>query len=407
MKFTKTHLFLFLCILVFSTASAFAETAEVMPKGISSAYLSGKFYIPIDEVFKDDGSVDNPGWKYSGPLNSAIFPEIALIEAGFGLLPGSGNLGTTEVSFKYKLQILEAALAYGITDKLSAGVKIPYWFSKNDVTANLNTTNATLGKNDFFGTPGDPYGSPYIPLGLPGATALTANDVQQLLMTQYGYKRVETWKGDGVGDIEAGFKYQYFTTKNWELSGQLSVKFPTGEEDDPDNLADYPLGSGYWSVYFRSMNDYVGIKDLRINATFKYDLNLPQHVVLRVPDNADRPITDKKEEVYRNPGDYLGAELSAYYTIYKGFGLRATYLIGWLNSDRVSGNLGYRYDQLEVQTDGREQVYIVGLAYNTLAFYQEKKFPIPLFSFVNYRNRFEGYNCFKSEYIEAGIGMYF
>ena len=126
MKFTKTHLFLSLCILVFFAASAFAETAEVMPKGISSAYLSGKFYIPIDKVFKDDGSVDNPGWKYSGPLNSAIFPEIALIEAGFGLLPGSGNLGTTEVSFKYKLQILEAALAYGITDKLSAGIKIPY-----------------------------------------------------------------------------------------------------------------------------------------------------------------------------------------------------------------------------------------------------------------------------------------
>jgi hypothetical protein len=407
MNFRKAVVSVSLFAILALTTQAFADTAEVLPKGVSSVGFSGKFYWPIDDTWKDDGSRDNPAWKYNGALTSAIFPSIALVEAGFGMPAGSGNLGSTDITFKYSFQIYEFAFLYGITDNLSAGIKIPYWFARNDVTANLNTTAATLGKNIFYGQPGDPYHSPFIPLGYPGAVKLTANDVQQLIATQYGYKRVENWSNDGLGDIEAGLKYQFLKTPNWELAAQLSVLFPTGQSDDPDSLVDYGLGTGYWAVHFRSFNDYVGIKNLRLNATFKYDLNLPQNVVMRVPDNANRPITPNKEEVQRDPGDAIGLELSTYYEIEKGFGLRATYMATWGFRDKVSGHSNFRYDQLEVQTDYREQVYIVGLAYNTLAFYAEKKFPVPLFAFANYRNRFEGYNVFKSQYFEVGLGMYF
>jgi hypothetical protein len=389
------------------TAHAFAETAEVLPKGVWGTGLSAKIYVPFDQVWKDDGTLDNPGWKYSGPLTSSVFPDLALIEQAFGMPAGSGNLGSTEVTFKYSQQIYEFSAAYGMTDKLSIGLKIPYFFMKNDVTANLNTTNATLGNNPCLGQPGCPFGgSPYAPINM-GGTPLTSNDVQQILMTQFGYKRVQSWSGDGLGDIEAGLKYQYLQTPSWELAAQLSVRFPTGQTDNPDDLCDWGFGLGYWGIMFRSMNDYVGIKDLRLNATFRYDLNLPQNVVLRVPDNADRPITPNKEEVSRDPGDVIGFELSAYYDIYKGLGARATYIASWGFRDKVSGHNNYRYDQLEVQTDFREQVYILGLAYNTLAFYQEKSFPVPMYGFINYRNRFEGYNIWKSQYWEFGLGIYF
>jgi hypothetical protein len=407
MKFRRTIFGLSLLAILSFTTLALADTAEVMPKGVSSVGLNGKFYQPIDQVWKDDGSLDNPAWKYNGALTSAVFPDIALIEAGFGMPAGSGSLGSTEVSYEYSFQIYEFSYLYGITDKLSAGIKIPYWRAKNDVSTNLNTSAATLGNNPFLGQPGDPFGgSPYVPIAM-GGTPLTSADVQRILATQFGYKPVQNWSNDGIGDIEAGLKYQYLKTPNWELAAQLSVMFPTGESDDPDSLVDYGLGSGYWSVHFRSFNDYVGIKNLRLNATFKYDLNIPEKVVLRVPDNADRPITPNKEEVSRDPGDAIGLELSVYYDIYKGLGARATYMATWGFRDHVSGNMGYRYDQLEVQTDFREQVYILGLAYNTLAFYQDKSFPLPLYSYINYRNRFEGYNVMKSQYFEAGIGMYF
>jgi hypothetical protein len=52
----------------------------------------------------------------------------------------------------------------------------------------------------------------------------------------YEYKRFETWSDDGLGDIEAGLKYQYFKNDKWRLAVTGAVRFPTGEVDDPDDL---------------------------------------------------------------------------------------------------------------------------------------------------------------------------
>lgn len=404
-RFVSISVLLSFFFIVFSTITAFADTAEVLPKGVFRSAVLGKFYFPVDEKFKDNGETADPAYKYNANVNSTVFPDLSLIEAGFGLPAGSASLGTTVVSFEYDFQLYELYFAYGITDRLSAGIMIPYWFVKNNVDARLDTTTATVGANPNPGGP--PFGAtPFVPIAL-GGVPLTSADIQRLLATNYGYKPVKTWENDGLSDIELGLKYLYYQSNNWRLASTVGLRLPTGETDDPDSLVDYPLGSGAWAILFALQNDYIGIKNLVLNATFKYDLYIPDHEVMRIPDDVRYPLTANKEEVSRDRGDVITMELSAQYEFYKGFTIGALYKLGYGFQDHVDGNRGYIYQSVEEETDYREQVFIVGLGFNTLAFYREKTFPVPLTFGVSYRNRFEGMNTLKSQYIEAAIGIYF
>lgn len=398
---------------------SWADDAEVLPKGVWTVHMENKFYLPIDERYGPSGDVEDAATDFNATLDSNVFPGLAAIEQGFGLPPGSANVGDSVVSFEYKIDYLETIIAYGVTDKLTAGVHIPYYWQKNDVGARLDTTGATVGKNPFFGAPGDPFGgAPLVPLGL-GGIPLSTEDVQNLLgeglfingvlaVEGFGYKPVETWSDDGFGDIEIGVKYQYFKTADWRLAFLGGVRLPTGEVDDPDNLVDQPFGNGAWALLFQCNNDYTGIKDLVLDLTLRYDLYLPDKEVLRIPDSVNEPITANKEKVDRDLGDVLEVETSANYQFFEGASLNLTYKYGHSFKDDVSGNQGFAYSSLEDETNWTEHVGIAGVSYSTLPLFLKKKFPFPLTVSVSYRNRFAGRNnVFKSEYVSLIFQAYF
>src|SRR3989304_703168 len=109
-----------------------AEDAEVLPKGVWTVYLENKFYFPFDERYGPSGDVEDAATDFNATLGSNVFPRLAELEAALGLPPGSANIGDSVVSFEYKVDELTLLLGYGITDKLTAGVKIPYLWLQND-----------------------------------------------------------------------------------------------------------------------------------------------------------------------------------------------------------------------------------------------------------------------------------
>ncbi len=108
-------------------------------------------------------------------LDSCVFPQLNLVEAGFGLPAGFASFGDSDVEYEFDVQIFDFYLYYGLTDRLTLGAKIPYWNFSNNVTASLDTSTATVGINTNPFIP-----SPIAPLAL-GATPLTTADIQQLL----------------------------------------------------------------------------------------------------------------------------------------------------------------------------------------------------------------------------------
>ncbi len=377
-----------------------ADDAEVLPKGVTGLRLNAKFYFPVDERYDDNGDTEDLAADFNGNLDSSVFPDLSLIEQAFGMPAGSASVGDSVVSMEYDFNLYEFYIQHGITDRLSIGAKIPYWHVKNDVDATIDSSSATVGKNPFI--PGG-----VAPLVVPGTVPFTTDDVQNILVQDFGYQRIESWSGNGLSDIELGARYQYLKNDNWRLAFTGGVRFPTGETDDPDNLMDYPLGSGAYALLFRFNNDYTGIKNTILNITFKYDLYLPDDEVMRVPDDVDQPITPNKEEVDRKIGDFIEVNTSATYQFLKGSSIYLEYQYAHKFKNSISGDQGFAYDQLEAETDRTEHNIKVGLSYSTIPLFQEKKFAVPLKASILYRNRFAGENVLKSQYIQLGLVVYF
>jgi hypothetical protein len=385
-----------------------ADDAAVLPKGIFKTKMKCKFYFNVDEKFDSGGNTEDLAADYNAVLDSTVFPDLSLVETGFGLPPGSANIGSSVISFDYDFNLYEFDFYYGLTDRLTIGIHIPYWDVKNNVDARVDNTNATVGANPFLGLPRDPFGgAPLVPVAL-GGVPLTTDQVQNLLVEQFGYKRVETWSGRGLSDIDVGFRYQYLKTENWRLAFTGGVRIPTGEEDDLDDLMDYPLGRNAYALLFNFNQDYIGIKNLVLNTTFRYKLYLPDKETLRILYDVDKPITPYKEKVDRDYGDIIELEVSGTYEFLQGWNVLLLYKYGFAFENDIDGDMGYVYSSLEDETDYSEHVGIIGLSYSTIELYKQKKFSVPLTASISYRNRFAGSNnSLRSEYISVGLQVFF
>jgi hypothetical protein len=421
----SSWLFIFFLLLSFWAVNkdCMAENAEVLPKGRSAFFVEGKIYFPTKEKFGPDGDEEDIAADLNTNLNRNVFPALGTLEGALGLPPGFANLGATQVDFEYDFTIFEFNYFYGLTDNLSVGLKVPYWHVENKVDASLDTQNATFGKNPFFGLAPPPAGAaPFLPLpayGGPGVP-LTATDVQNLIgkgldvngdgridIPGYGFKKVKTWDKDGISDIETGLRYQYYKSNNWRLAVTGGIRWPTGREDDPDSLVDYPLGTGTYAGLLRLHQDYIGTKNLLLSATLKYDWYLPDKNYVRVPDDVDQPLTTNKERVDRDIGDFFELEVNGSYEFLQGLSFVAMYKYGYKWRDSVSGDEGFDYDSLEAETSQKSHEYRIALEYSTIPLFLANQFPLPIKAFVGYRSRFDGENVLKTDYIWTGLTVYF
>jgi hypothetical protein len=422
MRKMKVVVYLFGCffITIGIISQAFADSAEVLPKGIFRADVTTNLYFTVDKRFNGEGHTEDVSTDFNATLNSNIFPGLSPLDSLTGG-PGTANIGRSIVSFNYNYTDLIFGFNYGVTDRLTVGILIPYWWQSTDVTkVHLDTKNATVGKNPFFGKPNDPFGgAPLIPISL-GGIPLTTNDAQnligkglyingQLAIPGYSYKRLASWSDNDISDIEAGARYQYFKNDNWRLAFTGGVRFPTGKVDDPNNLIDQSFGTGAYALLFRLNNDYTEIKNLVLNATIRYDLTLPDEQLKRVTSihHPIVPLTDE-ERVSRNIGDVLQLEGSGCYSFAKGWDLSLLYRYAMKTKDDISGHRNLDYAALAFQTDWTYHLFSAGISYSTIPLFRAKKFPLPLKASVEYQNVFAGTNNFlQQQFFTLKLAAYF
>jgi hypothetical protein len=409
-----------LCIILSTSVLCHAETAQVLPKGVFSFDATYYYYLNIHKRYNPDGDSEDIAIDYNGDLNSNVFPDLAALNPFVG---GNASIGSSVVKFTWFYRWFEFSSNYGITDKLSVGVLVPFNHTKNEVHAHLDNSTANVGKNPYYkmGILPPPLDSaPLIPISA-GGVKLDTEDVQDLLgrgldvnndgirdISGFGYKRFETWSGDTIGDIEVGAKYQILNkgTLRFALGG--GVRLPTGYVDDPDNLTDLSSGDGQTDILLRFYADYIGIKRLLLNATVYYDIQLPDRQELRVPDNVNRPITANKEDVHRNLGDVVELSVTGCYSFTPEISGGVTYRYSTKARDHVSGDKGFAYSSLEDETAATSHMILVTLGYSFVQKYLDKKFPMPIYANVTYRYRFAGTNnVTKSQYVSLNLGVYF
>jgi hypothetical protein len=404
------------------TVALAVDDASVLPQGVFRLSSEGRYYPPFDSRYDPHGNIEKYSADYNRPLDSRAFRLLAPLDPFVG---GRASLGDAIVDIDIELVEVDLQLRYGLTDRLTVGAKIPWSWARTNVKARVDSgpgSSANVGLNPRFGQPGQP---PIIPIAA-GGIPLSTEDVQRLLgpglpgIPGLGFKRFESQTNDGIGDIEAGFRYQYLRTEDWRLALTAGVRAPTGKVDDPDNLLDWALGTGAWALLLHLNHDYTVSNlwtgprppgtpgELVLNGTFRYDLYLPDHITKRVPDDVNNPLTANKERVSRDLGDRFEFEVSARYALPMGFSLASLYRYVFKLEDQISGTKGFRYESLEEETARTEHIFTVELYYSTVNLYREKKFPFPAVAHLTYRNRFAGSNnAPRSQYIGLELQVFF
>ena len=155
---------------------------------------------------------------------------------------------------------------------------------------------------------------------------------------------------DGIGDIQLGGKYQYWRSQDLRLTAGGGVRFPTGRQDDPDDLVDMSWSSGAYGLFARFQHDYlvsnlwkaqptaasIGVAapgNLILNGSFRYEWVLPDEATLRVGDA--NTLTRTRERLDRDLGDRFDFEFSAQYQLTSALALSLAYRYGFKLERRV------------------------------------------------------------------------
>jgi|GEM_PF-991875 len=423
----------FRCFFVFSIAFLFlaapqvllADNALVLPKGVSSLGVTFYNYFDITQVYDGSGDAVDLGAFYNRSLDSMVFPDLQALDP---FVPdGTATLGDAVVDFTREYRWWEIYYSYGVTSKLSLGVLIPYNFTRNNISAVMDTSTSDVGANPAYTLAGfdplDPATYPVIPVAF-GGQPLDIHDVFSLLgpgldvdgngsiegpePAGYGYDAIKDWSGSDLGDIEILAKYQVYNASPWRMALTGGLRLPTGTTDDPDNIMDVAPGDGQTDIILKLHTDFTGFRKLFLNATLEFDFQLPDETTLRVPIDPAIPLTPFKEKVDRDLGDIVNLELFGSYSINRDWSIGLEYKYTRKFKDEVDGDEGLAYSSLEQDSDFTSHMGILSVGYSTVQKFLDKEAAIPFNVTVAYRNRFAGTNGqTRSEYISLDFGVYF
>lgn len=214
------------------------------------------------------------GWQLGRESLIADFNGIDLSELIAGnnseLLEtvAGGKLGITSFDGTQRSFAVNFLLAFGLTERLTLVGLMPYQNVNYTLNASLRDATATIRVKDPEALDCGPdfdLAAEFDNIVEDGGDAYRFNigDLNRALTSKcFGYApvldRVVTRNGvqQGIGDrTYAGFrdlilgaKYQFFRGRDFNLAALGYVVFPTGKEDDPDDLFDVRLGDGQWDA---------------------------------------------------------------------------------------------------------------------------------------------------------------
>lgn len=367
-----------------------ADDASVLPAGVSRFYVDFYRYLPTTERYNPDGKRE----VLTFPFDDAVLDNTVL-----PLLPPGANIGRVAVDYEYDIDVLDFGYARGLSDRLSIGFHVPYYWIRNDVDTSFDSSNANVGLN-----PGD--GSCCIPIAS-GGVAMNEDDVQNLIADQFGFSRIDSWSREGIGDIEAGAKYRLFIDGPAAMAITGGLRIPTGYEDDADRLDDVAWSYGTYAVLVRLHYDFLlsslwrasrstldpvspAPGDLILNLTLRYDWMLPDDKVMRIGDTPEQILTANRERVDRELGDLFNLEASLKYQASDALALSLVYTFVREQKDDIDGDLGFNYASLEADTDSTQQIVILALDYSSLPAYRRQQSAAPMRFSLAYRERFGG-----------------
>ena len=461
--------FIVLSALLLISNLAYSNDAEVLPEGVFKIGQQVGYDWSTDNFKTVFGMGTYPitYWYNITVKLSDIAPDMAKTMKCTDSQgkPAECVLGTTHFDLLEDAIKFNTNIMYGVTDKFSAGLIIPYHYAINSAKLQITGSNMRInyesnGKVNKL-IPIVPYEWDKAPAG---AHPINAHDVEVILSDEaFGFEYqdpLSTHSGWYLGDIILGSRYLFYENEWMKSAYTLFIITPTGQEDPPDWLFSPAPGDGQWDIGFWFNNDFLLHKrsNLWLNFSTGYTSQLPQTKKFRVP-SVSRNIPNTPEEYDKNNkgenfmpignrshslielrrdiGDnfdfYLGARINLteylifnqefyYYWKYRDqfeitYQPMACELVSKLEHDTYHipycNEKGADYSLVNIQThalsnftDREELVSTTMLTFTTLPLMEKNKFPIPLMLTLGYKHSIAGKNIEQANSIFMNLDLF-
>ena len=392
-----------------SNALAFEHT-KVLPKGVRNATLR-----MIDTEISEKTNANGIPEPLSQPLAKDLtFARILQGETGVkrqqleAFLLANGfpldqSIGTFSADLQGRVSVVAPVFSYGLTEKLTLALAIPYYRASTAVEMGFKPNpNAQT----FLTTLTQPSNNQTQSAREAAEKFNSAVEELNKKLARNGYSRLDTWEGQGLGDIVVAAKHQTFASEYFIAALTGGVNAPTGRGDDPDLLTDLPFGDQQWDVFAQAAFDQPLVAGIGLNEYAKYTYQAPGRKSIRAK-TEDEAIEVELKRVSFKLGDKVDAGVSLVYE--PAFGL--TTGIG-RSLFRKRGDQ-YRGLSLESETEwekGSDQSADYNeykLGYSTVPAYQQGTFKVPFSVGLEFKQHVKSRNMPVSDLAQAELSLFF
>lgn len=289
--------------------------------------------------------------------------------------------GTYTADMSGNVRVIAPIFAYGITERWTLGGAIPFIQSKMKVAMGFR---ASKRGQEFIDRLQNPENN-HTESALEAADKL--NDAVGQLnkkLSENGYQKLDSWSGNDIGDLTILNKVRMINHQRFQLAAIGGMVVPTGSTQHQDALLSVPTGLGVWGLFAGFSADAYLRNDLFLNQYAKYTYEAPDSRRLRLATEEEGIEVPTKATSYKLGDQY---EIGASMQYEPHFGLLAGlgYIYTYKQADVYQISDPDVKSKLESDTDQKAQMIEYRLGYSTVPAFQDKMFPLPVVTTLEYK----------------------
>lgn len=398
--------------------SAFSiEDTQVLPKGVRSVMWKQGVVGSITNRFGNDNTLYSLDGRLSKNFDAneilKLHPRAPeLIDALNNTLPSKYQLGNQiqlgELRFDGDASVHYSApvMAYGITEKWTLGLAVPFVKLEADIQVKSGGNNNT--KEIYNAIARDGQLSEELDREFKRLMNLDLKQAFHDQLHAKSYQPLEANDKWQLGDVQLVSKYRYYETERWGFLNKILFNAPTGPEDDPNHLLDLPMLHRTF-IEVSQVQDYKWSRSVYLGTAFTYKWNLPDSIEKRVPryQGDYLPDTDRLENVDRDIGDAYRWEANIRKRWSHTLSSSVAYIGEYKNEDYYTGSKGYNYSLLSENTDAVYHKLEANISYSSVDNFLDKKALFPFLVSYKYSDIFSGRNIERQEAHELTFMVFF
>lgn len=378
-------------------ASAYGfESTTVLPEGIRNLSVTN-ITTSLNKKRNEHGSFEPLAEKLWKPLRfkNVIAGEsglkklqlesLLLIEPDFN---GETTLGDFTADVHGNLSVTAPIFAYGITDRLTLAVAIPYYVVNSDISIGFKPNR---NADAFIASLADQKTSNTAAAREVAGKFNRAVGRLNEKLERNGYQTFGEWSEQGVGDMTVAAKYLAYNSDPLKVAFTTGLVLPTGRIDDPDIFTDLPFGDGQTDIFAAVTVDEPFANGFVLNQFAKYTRQLPGRRPVRWKTEDELIEVDTKDTRF-DLGDKVELAVSLQFKGQEGFIAGIGGLAQQKFGDRYLVSDPEVAKELERETDSKVLYGLAQVGYSTVPAFRRGEFPAPLMISFQYRKHYGGMN---------------